>query len=148
MRETVTKDINGLTYEFYQFSATESLKLLTRIAKIVGGPLAAIVTNPEIQKEAISSQVGDASARAVGSLFEKLDEDFVVDTVKKILSQTVCVGYGRVLPIFDTHFKRKMGHLFKVLEAAINAEYDDFFGALLDLKGMAANRGEKTTKSA
>ena len=149
-RELVQKYVDDQLYEFEQFTTTNSLKTLARLTKIVGEPLAIALggffkeEKPGLTPAGIPKPVaapkglldrdidGDAIKAAVAALVDRLDENEVVELVKKLTSEKVLCDHQAI--VFDLHFAGRPLHLFKVLKAAIEAQYGNFFDAA---KGIA-----------
>jgi hypothetical protein len=142
MRELVTKSIDGKLYEFQQFNTTKSLKTLSKLTKFLGEPLmlglAALGVNPAksvpgaapiTAKGFLDRELnGEALAKAVAALVDRLDETDVVELVKTLTSESVLCDHKPI--VFDEHFRGDIGHLFKVIGAALEAQYGNFLGAV------------------
>ena len=138
MRETVKKTIDNQEYEFGQFPATGSLKILTRLAKIVGDPLGMFATafGSDPKKNFLDQNIsGDVINKAVKILVSNLDENEVIDIVKALMSQVLCEG--KPIVNFDVHFQGRLGHLFKVIKACIEVQYSDFFEGSLGFLNLS-----------
>lgn len=120
-KEIVKEEIDGVIYQFAQLAPTVALKLLTRLIKLVGGPMAAMSEPSMADLGSIVSKLG-----------ENLDSDQVIDTIKMALSQTFPLGSTTLAPLseqFDAHFiNHGTFHMFKVLKKALEVQYGDFFG--------------------
>jgi len=134
-RDLVKKVIDGETYGFQQFGAKQALKVLTRLTKIVGEPMALAFTAAKGEGKLSTRDIDpDILASAVRALMERLDEDNVVDLVETLTaSHLLCNGKQIV---FDVHYEGKLGHLFKVLMAALEVQYGNFFGEFLAKQGI------------
>jgi hypothetical protein len=113
-------EVDGISYQIGQLMPTKSIKLLTRILKIVGRP-AGMLTN--------SYQALDV---VIGAITDKLEEETVVQLLQDILSTTVCMkedsGKGSVADNFDIHFiEYGLNHLFKLVRESLEVLYGDFF---------------------
>lgn len=131
MRQTEEKIIDGLKYEITQFSATKSLKLLTRLASYFSEPIGIIIDKGGFNAELSSNLI----SQIANSLFTKLDEVQVDRTIKELLEGVRCEGK---IILFDTHFQGRLFHLFKVLKAILEVQYSDFFDELQKLGGLEA----------
>ncbi|MEW5803911.1 MAG: phage tail assembly chaperone [bacterium] len=133
MREPVRKDIDGEQYTFYQLAPKKSLKLLTRILKIIGGPIGTAIGKDGMSMKAESLFDLDIDLGAVvGHLCRNLDENEVEAIVDSLMSQVFVDGKGEVSKVFDEHFGGRLPHLFKVVFAALEVEYGSFFDGMLD----------------
>ena len=158
MREAVQKVVDGKLYEFEQFKTTEALKVLARLTKIFGEPLtlalgAFFKDKPESfigkldenglpikveevqaeKKSFLDQDLGDKSdilAKAVRTLIDRLDEDEVVELVKKLASEKVKCDGAPI--IFDDHYVGSPMHLFKVVAAGLEVQYGNFLNAITD----------------
>lgn len=141
MRELAKIEIDNHTYEFSQFTTTESLRTLTKLTKILGEPMILAIssifkgskeklTAEDVKRSLLDREINtDVLAQAVRVLMEKMDEDEVIGLVKKLVTdRTSC----DMKPInFDTHFMGELGHLVKVVKAALVVQYGNFFDAIL-----------------
>jgi len=141
MRTPVELTIDGEQYTFCQLPPKRSLKLLTRIMRIVGGPLGASFKGG---KPALDADI-DLSV-VVTALCDRLDENEVEAIVDELLSQVICAGRGEISRQFDAHFAGRLPHLFKVLGQAIRVEYGDFLAGLPDLGAVLARAGMTPAK--
>jgi hypothetical protein len=138
MRQEVKQIIDEEEYTFYQMNPEDSLKLLTKLAKMLGISIG----------KALSGSPGDSLESAldtnldvgklIGGIAERLDEDEVMIIVKMSLSQVMHSGKGELSKptVFNEVFKGKIAHMLKVVTAALKVEYSDFFGGSLDLKEL------------
>lgn len=137
-RELIKKIIDGSEYEFQQFGAKQSLKLLTRVLKIIGEPMALSVEAFEGEGKLLDRKIsGKGLALAAKALTERLDQDEVVDLLTQFCSHPACLCDGKQVE-FNTHYEGRLGHLFKVFQAALEVQYQDFFGALSELRDSKA----------
>lgn len=115
-KEIVKDEIDGVAYQFGQLNPTTSLKLLTKLIKLLGGAMASS---------------GDFMA-IVTSLADNIESDQVLEVIKMSLGQTFAIGSGNLAPLneqFDAHFVQYgTFHLFKVVKKALEVQYGDFFG--------------------
>lgn len=149
-RESLDRTIDGKNYLFTQYGAKEALKMLVRLSKIIGKPMALSYAalgakgadgSPEIK--------GDVLAQAIDALMQNAHEDDVLDICMKLSSKD-CLCNGKQID-FNSHFEGQLPHMFKVIKAALEVQYGNFFGALNDLPSMAPilspiiNRGRPTS---
>lgn len=140
-----TRDIDGHTYEMFQMSATKSIKVLTRIMKLIGEPIGLLSGGVETKKSVLDLELNsDILGRALKAIAEKLDEDMILTTIKEILEPVQCDG-KRIL--FETHFQGRIGHMFKVVKAALEVNYKDFFDAASGLAGYVGSIATMTSDS-
>jgi len=130
MRQLTDKFVDGEAYQVSQFGASQGLKVLTTLTKLVGPSISmAFGAEGQTSETAQAEVIG----RAVNALCEKLDEEKVLNLIKTLID-TALVGEGKKI-VFETHFQGRLGHLFKVLKAVLEVQYGDF---LSDLKNLSA----------
>lgn len=120
-------EIDGRTYEFYHMSPRTSVKILTRLLKLIGHPMGAAMSAAKGKKSILDVELKtDLLEKIVTGLFDNLEEDMVLDTIETLMGPVMCEG-KQVGKAFDTHFQGEIGHLMKVTWEALKANYDDFF---------------------
>ena len=125
--------IDEETYEFEKWGAEMSLSTLIKISKIAGKPLGLFLGSfmggdgPILDKQ-ISP---DLLANACEALVENMDEKISMELIKKFSSEKILCNGKKIN--FDNHYQDRLGHLFKVVKAALGVQYGDFFGELLGL---------------
>ena len=129
MREPLERTIDGEKYTFCQLPAKKSLKLMTRIVRIIGAPIGAALgelpDGDKVSMEVLLDRNFNMGA-IVAALCDRLDEDEVEAIVDTLLSQVIHEGAGEISKQVDTHFAGRLPHLLKVLAAALSHEYGDF----------------------
>jgi hypothetical protein len=143
MRSPVEVKIDGEQYTFFQMPPKRSLKLMTRIIRIIGAPLGAALNGIKSGQVDIKS-VMDADldfAMIVTALCDRLEENEVEAIVDELLSQVLHSGRGEVSKRFDALFAGRLPHLFKVLAQALKVEYGDFLAAMPDLSALLPRPG-------
>jgi hypothetical protein len=136
MKQEQTHTIDEEKYTFYQMNPEESLRLLTKLAKLLGMSMGKALSgnNVDSMETVLGTNID------VGTLIEgiagRLDEDEVMNIVKMSLSQVTHAGQGEVSSAFNDLFKGRIGHMLKVVAMSLKVEYSDFFGGSLDLKGL------------
>jgi len=128
--------VDDKSYSVTQFSASKGMKMLTRLVKILGEPMAAFFSDPDAEMEL-------AFPAALAALSDKLDEDVVLQTVKELV-ESLTTSEGPVQ--FDTYFAGQFGHLFKVLGKILEVQYGDFLSVLV-VKGSAAHAKKEKTRT-
>lgn len=149
MREPVDKVIDGETYTFCQLPPKKSLKLLTRLLRIIGPTVGAAM-------EGIGAgNLGNVAALIgadidlsviVTALCDRLDENEVEAIIDTLLSQVIHNGQGEVSKKFDALFGGRLPHLFKVVGEALRVEYGDFLAGMPDLSALGARAGMTPAK--
>lgn len=149
MRELVAKEIDGKVYEFEQFRTSVSLRVLAKLTKVLGEPLAMAMSSffktakPSNEAQKLDPETGvpipskkildqeidsNALTKAIGLLIERLDEVDVVDLVEQLAAKGVLCDHKPI--VFDLHYRGDIGHLFKVVAAALEVQYGNFIGAI------------------
>lgn len=148
MREPVKKTIDGEEYIFCQLPPKKSMKLLTRILRIIG-PALGVVVGDKTKIDDIAN-LDIKPGMIVSELCSRLDENEVEHIVDTLLSQVHHCGKGELSKVFDEHFGGRLPHLFNVVFAALEVEYSDFFDGKLGeviqdlLKGRATPQASPT----
>ena len=132
-RKEEIREIDKEKYTFYRLPPRESLKVLTKITKILGGAAGKAVSSATSSKNLLDKI--DAGS-IIGGIADRLDEDEVMQIVDTMLSTVVHTGEGEVSKAFDTLFQGRITHLLKVLKVALEVEYQDFFGVESGLKNI------------
>jgi hypothetical protein len=150
-----SRTVDGKLYSFEIFSAEDSLRVLTRLTKIVGEPLTQAVTSiikgakekksfTQLSSDEPSDEPSDVKKRslldadvdfdglgkAVGLLLSKMDEDDVLDLVKKLTSgpKVICDNN----PVnFGLQYRNNLSHLFKVVAVALEVQYGNFIDGFI-----------------
>jgi len=142
MRREVPKVIDGESYTFYQFGATEAGEQLTNLLDIFGPALgnlmSAVGDDIDGKKKKLADKQVDTNKLgvAIASLCTRMHEKRVILTIKAFMAQVIHTksnegdgkGMGDVSKVFDEHFQGRIGHMIKVFLAAVEVQYSDFFG--------------------
>lgn len=137
MRQEVRKSVNGKDYIFYQFGASEGLKVWFRILKIIGTPIGAIASKAT---SGIKTEVRELGIdKAVEMLCQNIEADEVLILIKDILSQVTHDG-KRLSDIFDVHFAGAYMQIFDVLYVALEVNYKDFLLGIAEKAGLVQAR--------
>ena len=157
MIETERKEIDGVKYLCTQLPATRSLALLTRLTNMLGRPMLFLLAKG--MEGVADSEVEDLAESAAALLFERLEEQVVVDTVKDILAGTSFVqgsdGDGNARahevtgPLFDEHFRGKLWtRLIPCVRWSLEVNYRDFFDAARSIGSLSARIRSTATGAA
>ena len=133
-REKNEITIDGHSYLFHQFGAKQSLKNLTKLMKIIGEPLAAALTSfkPVPGKKMLDGELNiEAMAKAVGILMSKMDDPDVLDLIEDLCGNDHVLVDGKKI-VFDTYYSQNLGLMLKVLRAALEVQYGNFFAELFE----------------
>lgn len=118
-------EIGETKYMVSVLPPTRSLKLLTRLSKIIGGPMSELAKGEDEDRRQMIPV-------AVKALLANLDEDRTVSVIKEILS---CVSVDGKMVNMERQFHGKLGELIKVCKEALEVNYADFLdeiSALMD----------------
>lgn len=151
MQDTETRNIDGATYQSTQLSAWASLKLLHRLASLVGQPLIVLIVKGAKAGSvsgALDSDLDEGSlGLAVANMLAQLDDGVLESVTRQILASTSVKQEGKsvdVLDVFDLHFRGRMFHLMRVIQFALEVNYRDFTGGLRSIgkrDGVGSNPG-------
>lgn len=142
-REAVEKTIDDEVYTFHQMDPMTSILTLTKILKITGtsiGKATEQMANSGIEN-LMDADVDDVVRKMdigeiVASLCDRLDENEIKQIILAMTSQIHHKGQGEVSKAFNILFKGRIMHLIKVVGAAMEVEYADFFGEGSVLQGF------------
>lgn len=129
-----TKDVDGTTYLFTYLPPRQALSLWTRLAKHLVPAIAAVVPKGGALLETELDLEGAAKHLSALLSDEKFQPDF------DLLLTTVRLQDNS--PVTIENFTGRIGHALKVVLAALEVNYADFFG---DFKAVFARL--KTTAS-
>ena len=141
-RNTEEKEIDGRMWHVTVFSATEGLGIMSKLTKLLGGPIGKAIAGfmgggegPALDPKIISE--------AFESLAGRLDESEVVGLIKRLLKGTSYDGDKgnrlSAVDTFDVIFMRAYGTLFKVVAFVLEANFAIPLAAWLsELPGLMA----------
>lgn len=127
MREVKQVEIGGVEYSLGQIPAMKSWKLMTRLLKIVGGPLANAANGKS--DDLLDMDVG----QIIGPLVENLDSPDAESIVKELLKYAWVNVDGQskqVDTIADTHFAGRIGDMVELIIEQVKFQYSDVFQKL------------------
>ena len=140
MRQPATTTINGVEYSCTQFDVKKSLRILTKLGKRVGKPLAGLISNVDDSKDLLSQDIKKINvAGAVEGLFSDMEEDELYNLCQDVCSSVIAkqtentIGGKLEGDNFNMHFKGGSGLLvlFKVCKWALEVNYGDFLSAVV-----------------
>ena len=142
-REQTSKMIDGRFYEFSQMGTKKSLKVLATLTRLLGEPLAIALgsaTEKKASKLLDSNMSPELLGKAVHALIDRMDDDQILALIEELASRNVMCDHKPI--IFDLHYSGDIVHLFKVVMAAIEAQFGNFSGALsASLSKASAEQG-------
>lgn len=123
MRHNHEREIDGVKWTVNEFPATEGLKVLTALTRLVGGPLTQILGALVGGKDGLDSKLDlPLLGKAIAQLTDQLDEDHVLALAKRLLRETRADG-KEVMPQFDLIFQARYLTLFKVLGFVVEVNF-------------------------
>jgi hypothetical protein len=134
-------EIEGLQYSFQKWGADSSTDALLDLSGIVSKPLGAGVGALFGKKK--DEAEGDAKpnqAESIGLIMEALldrvsaNKGICKALIKKFASENVLCDGKKIS--FDSHYTDRMPHLFKVVQAAVEVQFGNFFGEFLGSVGI------------
>lgn len=138
----IQRKVDKQVYEFQQFGTVHSLRILTRLTKMIGEPLtiafsAMGIGNKENQGKGLLDRDmnGKLLGEAVKALMNRLDEDEVLDLIQELSAKDNVLCDGAKI-IFNSHYEGKLKHLFKVVAAGLEVQYGDFLGEMFESQGL------------
>lgn len=136
--------IDDKTYEFEKWGAEDSLDVLLDISQLIGGPVGSAIGDL-FNKEGMHTEINGAMLGMVmEGLTKNLKKEIVKPLIKKLCSEKVlCEGK----PIkFNVHYADDLMHMFRVVKAALEVQYGNFFVAFQGVVGRKQKRQVDTTQ--
>lgn len=128
-KEVLKKKIGETTYTITQFGVKKSLRILTKLGRVIGGPLAE-------SGGSVKNLTEDNIFKLLSSLTNKLGDDELFDLLEEVCSCVVASPGGKLSDTFETHFHGNLLGPFKVATAAIQHNYKDFLADVLAQTGL------------
>lgn len=132
--------VDGVKYDIGPINVTKSIKLMTKVTKILGPSLVKMLKDINNKKTVDLQDMeikGESLELVLTEFFDRIDENTFEDVSRKILENTIHhgsvedgqKGFGVINDNnFDLIFDRGVMHLFKVLKEAFGVTYSDFLG--------------------
>ncbi len=156
MNQFLPFEVEGVQYQMLYLVPSKSVKVLTRLMKIISEPLGKALGSMESGESKAESFLnqeinGDLVGKAIVALGERLEEETVWNTIVELLSTVEKAnehnGFSKVT--VDVDFRGKIGHLMKVVAKSIQNNYHDFLGQVLGgLKDLQAAQPKTTDQEA
>ena len=130
-KEAVKKEIDDKKYTIGYLNPFVALRLKNKILKMVAPALGGI-KGGSLQDAEIDIKM------IVDGIVEHLDENQIEEIFKTLFSQVLCDGNRLTDEYVEVNYKGELNHLYKVVFAALEVQFGDFFdgnGALAGLKG-------------
>lgn len=152
MRESRDFEVAGRRFLVGQLPAMRALKLLNRLGRVVGPSLAAAVG---AMKGSLAETDVSALGEAAKQLFDRLAPEETEGLLRELFATVEVFSEdgtkkGPVMPQFDLVFQGEMLGVFALARVALEVNYGDFFGVLLDRARelLPAAGGEKSSSGA
>ena len=140
MRHTHKREIDGTIWTVNEFSASEGIRLLSKITKLCGPSVAKALSGLPQDTEGPGLGVDfSVIGEAISELTGRMDEDEVLELIKRLVACTVVDGEDCGGARFDRVFQGRYLTLVKVVGFVLEANYKLPLGGLLQ-SGLAAAR--------
>jgi hypothetical protein len=124
MRENKQVFIGGHAYTLTNLPATKGYKTLTKLLKIIGGPLGLVMDGPK----GLSLAQMDMGKVAL-ALTDKLDSDEGYQLAMDLLS-AVYLNNRPISGEIETHFAGRIGDMIELIIESVKFQYSDVFQKL------------------
>lgn len=124
IQDAAVREIDGHRFEVCKLDPMVSLLMLRRLMAAVGPSLGAMLNG--VSLKALSSSSVDLG-RAIGELFDRLDEPLVDDLVKTWSAVSFIDGKP-LKDVFSAVFRGKTAMLLEWLYLCVTGEYEDAVG--------------------
>lgn len=138
MLENKIVSVDGIDYEIGALPIAQSIKVLTRVIKILGKSVGKAEGISNIG-DVLDSSVDSSITKIIGAFSEQLEEEIVLKTIKELLSQSWRLEGDKKIRLensFDKLFSGKLFHMFKVVTECFKHNYSDFLDGLPSMKGI------------
>ena len=132
-----TKEIDGKVFAVTPFNALQAIKLQAKLLKLIGPSMGGLLDGKsvdDLQNQEINIK------GALSGLFDRLDENSLVDLIKFCFARTTLEYEGKMLqldnmssPSFDLAFRGTFATVYKVLWFVIEVNYPDFLAIAGDI---------------
>lgn len=120
--KTVTA--GGVEYKINMLPPTRAIKLLTKISKVIGEPMAAMAGASDGKK------VDELMPKAVNLLMSNMSEDNVLAIIKEMMT---CVFKENKNINFDIEFMGRLEVIFDLCKEVMEVNYKEFLGKITAL---------------
>jgi len=139
-----------VTYIFTQMKPEDATRVALRLMKIaglqVGGALGSLQLKPGGVQNSDFDMDMELLGQSIGKMFQQIDEDETIDTIKKLLGTVLC--NGKPMTINHLNFQGRTLHLMNVVQTAGRVNFSDFFDASSGVLGKVKAVIESTLKKA
>jgi len=141
MQTPIKKIIDGDQYTICLLPTTQGWNLFVKILRFLGVPVGLSMGNNFNIDMTLDDIFRDFNiGRIVSELCGRINEDETDLIIKTLLSQVLIKDKGTASEVFEEHFAGRYKHLLKVVLAAMEVNYADFFGGKLDLQSLLKGR--------
>ena len=137
-KEAVTKEIDGRNYTFGILGPFKAHRLLVKLIKIVGPAMAGLDVGDGKSIKDLDIDIGSI----VTGLTTALDENETEQIILTLGEQIICEGKNLTKDNIDALFTGDILSLYKVVAAALEVQFGDFFGeggVFAGAKGLLVN---------
>jgi len=120
--------IGDSEYMIMVLPPTRAIKLLTKLAKIIGEPMSTLTAGKQGEDGQVSGV--DMLPKAVSLLMQNLDEQASINLIKEMMT---CVTVDNKSVNFEKQFHGKLGELMKVCKEVLEVNYADFLQEISEL---------------
>jgi hypothetical protein len=127
MRQNKQIVIENQVYDLTNYPATKGYKVLTKLLKIIGGPLG-LAADGAKGKSLAELEMGDV----VKTLFENLDSPEGHALMMELL-ESIYINNRPLKNEVDTHFAGRIGAMMELLTEQVKFQFEDVFQKLAKL---------------
>ncbi len=125
------REIDGKNYAFQKFGAEKATVILIKLTKMVGKPIAMAIAAIKGDGKLLDRDMNlDILGEAVQALTGALDEKEAMSLIKDLTANGNVLCDGVKVSSFDKHYEGQLDHMFKVLAAALEVQYGNFYSAI------------------
>ena len=124
MTNSKTVVVGDVEYKINLLPPTRSIKLLTKISKVIGEPMATMSGAGDEKK------VEDLMPKAVQLLMANMDEDSVIIIIKEMMS---CVFKENKSINFEIEFLGRLDVMIDLCKEVLELNYKEFLGKIMAL---------------
>lgn len=146
MREPEVLTIDGTRYSVQQLMPKKAIRLLPKMMRAFGEPLAQLAMSGGIKSLNDISSKPDSVHAAFQALAMHCTEDAVDDIMTELLS-CVYVNSTCVNEDFDVRFQGKLDAVFKLCAKSLEVNFGGFFGTLVS-RGRQALQASQAASNA
>ena len=148
--------IDGVEYTFTKYPLKKSMRMLTKVTKVLGQPVVEILGAKEGIESLMDKEIDtEAVGKSLAAMATQFEGDDLYDLIKDICTCVIAketeisgdkVVGGQLDKNFDLHFAKRMTAMFMVTAQALKHNYQDFFVELLAKSGVVKAGIKDTTQ--